>query len=190
MDKKVEKHANKPRGEMRQTKYAVTDEKWIKNLVNTGAYAVLATSHFEQPFATPLTYAYIEEDHAIYFHGAKSGRLRANMTINPKVCVNIARFGRMVPAEEAIQFSMEYESVTLFGTAELVQDEQQKLKALQALMDKYFPDKKPGKDYPPLKTEDAESTGIYKINIQEWTGKLHPATDRPDAFTFPNEFQG
>lgn len=185
-DEQVTKHANSPRNQVRRTDYEVRDEKWIKGVLAQGAYGVLATSHENRPFATPVNYVYIEEDHALYFHGARVGRTRANMALNPQVCFNVSEMGRLVPGETSSDFGVEYKSVTVFGTAELVADEEDMIRALVSLMIKYFPKHVPGEDYPLPLPEELQRTAVYKIKVEEWSAKQLPEEqDNPEAFQFP-----
>jgi nitroimidazol reductase NimA-like FMN-containing flavoprotein (pyridoxamine 5'-phosphate oxidase superfamily) len=165
------KHANKLRHEIRKKEYAVVDEAWIKSMLSRSLYGSVATVHEAQPFLTPILFLYIEEEHALYFHGATVGRLRANIEINPNVCFNVTEVGRILPYEQAVEFTIEYHSVTVFGQAELVDGKKEVARILQRIMDKYAPHLKPGEDYIPAQTEDINRTLIGKINIEDWTGK-------------------
>ena len=182
----VKKYAAMPRSQVRREDYAVTDEAWIKAVLTQGAYGVLATSHKDQPFATPVNYYYLESANELYFHGARVGRTRANMALNPRVCFNVSEMGRLTPAEKSSEFGVEYKSVTVFGAAELVKDEKETVDALVGLMVKYFPEHVPGEDYPVPLPEELKRSAVYKINIEEWSGKqLAEDEDYPGAFNFP-----
>lgn len=182
----VKKYAEMPRTQVRREDYAVTDEKWIKAVLVQGAYGVLATSHEGQPFATPVNFLYLEEANALYFHGARVGRTRANMALNPKVSFNVSEMGRLTPAEISSDFGVEYKSVTVFGLAELVEDEKEIVDTLLGLMVKYFPDHVPGEDYPMPQPEELKRSAVYKINIEEWSAKqLLEDEDTPGAYYFP-----
>lgn len=182
----IKKYAALPRNQVRREDYAVTDEKWIKAVLTQGAYGVLATSHDGQPFATPVNYVYVEEANALYFHGARVGRTRANMALNPRVCFNVSEMGRLTPAEKSSEFGVEYKSVTVFGDAELVADEKEMVDALLGLMVKYFPEHIPGEDYPLPLAEELKRSAVYKINIEEWSAKQQEEDgDYPGAFIFP-----
>jgi nitroimidazol reductase NimA-like FMN-containing flavoprotein (pyridoxamine 5'-phosphate oxidase superfamily) len=143
----------------------------IATFLTTGGFGVLATSHEGQPYTTPVTYWYDPESHAIYLHGAKTGRTRANLTLNPRVSFNVTEMGELVPGERAEDFGLHYRSVTVFGTAQLVEDRAESERALMGLMRKYFPDHTPGEDYPPLSEGEINRTAVYRLKIEEWSGK-------------------
>jgi len=171
MDNNVNKYANKKRTEIRRTDYAVTDPAWIKSLLHRGRYGVLATAHQQQPYLTPVNYIYREEEKALYFHGARVGRTRANIALNPLVSFNVSEMGDLVPGERISDFGVNYNSVTVFGTAELVTDDDLILTVLLDLMLKYFPHHKPGVDYPLPEPDELKRTAVYAVHIEEWTAK-------------------
>jgi nitroimidazol reductase NimA-like FMN-containing flavoprotein (pyridoxamine 5'-phosphate oxidase superfamily) len=187
LSKNVIQHAEKPRDEIRQKEYAVVEEAWIKALLTRGAFGTLATVHGKQPFLNPILFLYIEADHAIYFHGAYVGRMRANISINPNVCFNVNEIGRILPDKKAAEFGVEYNSVTVFGRAEMINDEKETERLLQGLMDKYAPHLKPNQDYTPAQPEDIKRTLVCKINIEDWTGKqLTDDGETIDPYYYPH----
>lgn len=176
----------KPRALNRRQDYAISDQTWIKDLLHRGAFGSLATTLDDQPFITPMLFIYIEEDHAIYLHTAKAGRTYANAQFNPNVCFNVSEFGRLLPHQDAIDFNVEYNSVTLFGEISLIEDKTAAKKYLQALLDKYAPHLKPGRDYNEIQPEEIKRTAVYKITIEDWSGKQQLEDDNyPGAFKYP-----
>lgn len=170
-EKDLNKHSSKPRAELRLPDQAMQDDAAIAAFLSAGSFGVLATSHEGQPYATPVTYWYDPDAQAIFFHGAKTGRTRANLALNPLVSFNVTEMGELVPGERAEDFGVYYRSVTIFGTAELVEDRAESERALMGLMLKYFPDHKPGEDYPPLSEGEINRTAVYRMEIEEWSGK-------------------
>jgi nitroimidazol reductase NimA-like FMN-containing flavoprotein (pyridoxamine 5'-phosphate oxidase superfamily) len=170
-NEEIDKHASKPRADVRRKDYEITDPAEIKRLLTESDYGVLATTHEDQPYATPVNYVFIEADHAVYFHGARTGRTRANLLLNPKVCFNVSRMGELVPGERSSNFGVEYQSVTVFGSASLVEDESKVVEILLALMINYFPEHVPGEDYPIPEEDELNRIAVYKIEIEEWSGK-------------------
>ncbi len=183
MNKNNEKHIIKGRTEIRRFKQAVRDEKWIKKFLGEAPIATIASVHEGQAFLTPMTFVYIEKENALYFHGAKTGRLRANIELNPKVSVNVFEMGALVPDEKAEDFGLDYKSVTIFGEAKLLEDDQESIFALKELMDKFFHQFETGKDYEPIQEADLKRTGVFKIAIEEWSGK-ELFTDSENKFDY------
>ena len=58
--------------------------------------------------------------------------------------------------------------------------------ALQMLLDKYAPELRPGRDYRAITEGELKRTSVYRIDIEEWTGKLKLVEDEfPGAFHVP-----
>ncbi|NIV14977.1 MAG: hypothetical protein GWN62_28090 [Aliifodinibius sp.] len=172
---------------MRKKEYQVTDDTWIKKLLIRGAYGTIATVHESQPYITPVIYIYQDTDHSIYFHGARTGRLRANINFNPKVAFNVSEFGKVLSHHDASEFNITYNSVTVFGNAILIENEDQGSTILKDLLKKYAPDLQEGIDFQPIKQEEIKITAVYRIQIQEWTGKRQVnSPEYLDSFDYPS----
>ena len=178
-------YANLPKAEVRRNDRAVEDETWIRQQLHRAAVGVLATVQGDQPFLNSNLFVYDEAAHAIYMHTARVGRTPANLASTAKICFTVFEMGRLLPAKEALEFSVEYSGVTVFGTAVTVTDPVEAKHGLQLLLDKYAPHLKPDVDYRGITPEEMKRTAVYRINIQEWSGKKKEvASDFPGAFTY------
>lgn len=171
MEKSHKKYAEKALTQVRLKEDQVEDQDWITDLVVRCVYGALGTVYKDQPYVTPVTYVFIPENHSIYFHGAKTGRLRANLHFNNKVSFSLVEVGEVFSHDEASEFNIEYNSVTIFGQAYLLQDKNAIRSALQALLNKYAPHMTAGKDYQIIQEKEIIRTSVYQIKIQEWSGK-------------------
>lgn len=178
-------YAALPLNQVRRADRAVTDETWIKALLQRAPYGVLATVHEGQPFANQNIFVYDEPANAIYLHTARVGRTRANVEGAAKVCFSVSEMGRLLPADVALEFSVEYKGVIVFGQATVIEDEAEATEALQLLLDKYFPHLQAGVDYRPPVAEELKRTSVYRIDIEQWSGKQKQvAEDFPGAFFY------
>lgn len=178
-------YGTQARTHLRHTPRAVKDETWIKDFVTRAAWGVIATQYDGQPFATHNLYVYDEAKHAIYMHTAQVGRLRANVQSAEKVCFTIGEMGRLLPHQQPVEFDVEYRSVVIFGNARLIEDQEEKRRALQLLLDKYAPQLEVGRDYDEMPEYDLKRTSVFCIEIEEWTGKKNEAPDYVGAFSYP-----
>lgn len=165
---------------------AVNDEAWICALLHRVPAGVLAAASGDgQPYAHPTTFVYDEAAHAIYVHSARSGRMPALLTADNRVCFTAFEVGRLLPGETAAAFGVEYASVIVAGRAVLVDNEAEARQALQQLLDRYFPHLQAGADYPPPTAEEVCATAVYRIEIDEWSGKRKQAApDVSGAFRY------
>lgn len=156
---------------MRRVDRAMPSEDAIEALLLEAQVGFIATCAQDQPFIHSNYFWYDKAGHSIYFHTAIEGRTRDNIIRNPRVCFSTAKAGRLLPAKTALEFSTEYAGVCAFGQARIVERADEAEYALQGLLDKYFPDLIPGKDYRPITQEEIAITSVFAIEIEAWSGK-------------------
>ncbi len=162
------------------------EDAWVKAALAAAPYGFLATVADGQPFINSNLYAYDEGEHCIYIHTARLGRTRSNLEGSEPVCFSIASMGRLLPAPEALEFSVEYSGVTVFGRGRVLADESEKEHGLQLILDRYAPHLKPGTDYRPITKAELKRTAVFRIDIDEWSGKQKQVEpDFPGAFELP-----
>ena len=170
---------------MRRQKKAVTDEEWIKQFLIRAPVVVLATATQNQPFLSTKFFVYDEQHHKIYLHSADQGRTPDNLRANPKVCLTAFEMGHFIPAKKARNFGVEYASVVVFGTAILVEDEQEMTEALKRIMQKYAPQFTPGVDYPEIESSELAGIAVIRVEILGWSGKrASEPLDHPGAYNY------
>jgi len=147
------------------------DDGWIRSFLERGQIAHIATRWDDQPFITPSTYWYDEAGNQIIFHSNIIGRVRANSERHPEVCVEISEYGRFLPSNVALEFTVQYGSVIIFGKIRILEDLDAKRRALYGLISKYFPTMRPGGDYRPITDQEMNRTSVYAISIDSWSGK-------------------
>jgi uncharacterized protein len=178
-------YVNQPPNTVRRNDRAVTDEAWIKTFLQHAAVGTLATVHTGQPYINTNLFVYDEATHCIYTHTARVGRTQANVDLDQRVCFSVMEMGRLLPAEEALEFSVEYAGVTVFGAAHRVEDEAEATQALQVLLDKYAPHLQAGTDYRPPVPDEVKRTAVFRIAIDSWSAKKKEvADDFPGAFWY------
>ena len=174
-----------PANAVKRSDREVTDETWIRALLHRAPVGYLATVHDDQPFINSNIFVYDEAANAIYMHTARLGRTQGNVDQHEKVCFTVTEMGRLLPADVALEFSVEYAGVVVFGTAVIIQEQQEAIDALQLLMDKYAPHLTPGQDYRPPVAEELKRTAVYRIHIDKWSGKKKEvASDFPGAYLY------
>jgi nitroimidazol reductase NimA-like FMN-containing flavoprotein (pyridoxamine 5'-phosphate oxidase superfamily) len=124
-----------------------------------------------QPFLNPTTFWYDEEYHQVVFHSNIAGRVRSNIEANPKVCLEASELGKLLPSNVALEFSLQYRSVMVFGTAQLVTDPAEAKRLLYGLISKYFPAMIAGREYREITDKELRATSVYVIKIEAWSGK-------------------
>lgn len=147
------------------------DDAWIREYLKTAKVGRIATSVDGQPFINTNTFWYDEAGHQIVFHSNLAGRIRSNIEHNPKVSFEASELGQMLPSNVALEFSLQYRSVLVFGTARVVTNPDEARRLLYGLIGKYFSELKVGQEYREISDKELRATSVYAIKIEEWSGK-------------------
>jgi len=161
------------------------DDDWVRQFLRRARIAHIATHWDDQPFINPTTFWYDAERHEIIFHSNIAGRVRANSERPQKVCFEASEFGRFLPANIALEFSVQYESVVAFGTIRVLEDLEEKRRVLYGLIGKYFPTMAAGKEYRPITDQELKRTSVYAIAIESWSGKRNWADQAEQSEEWP-----
>ena len=140
------------------------------------------------PYVIPLSYHYDKGvPESIYLHGSIRSRAMRVLASGAPVCVTVTLTDGLVYSRKAMNHSMNYRSVVLFGKGREVTDEDEKFGLFDSMVQRYFPGRMVGNDYNTPPSADLGVTALVEVAIEEWNGKrrLGPPTgpddDDPDA---------
>jgi len=171
---------HRPPSQLRRNRqHNARDDAWIVAFLKNAQTCTVATSWDDLPFSNVTLFWYDEAAQRIIFHSNIMGRVRANIEHNPKVCISCDEMGKLLPSNAALEFSVQYRSVVVFGQAEILHNLDEARAALYGLIEKYFPKMRPGVEYRPIADEELRQTSVYSVKIVEWSGKENYA-DRAD----------
>jgi len=147
------------------------DDVWIRAFLREAKVGHIASVQNGQPFLNPSTFWFDEQNHQIIFHSNVAGRIRSNIENNSRVCFEASELGKMLPANVALEFSLQFRSVIIFGTARLIIDPEEARRVMYALIHKYFPALTAGREFREITDKELKRTSIYAIQIEAWSGK-------------------
>lgn len=162
------------------------DDNWVGAVLRAAPYGFLAMGEDGQPFLNSNLFVYSAGRNALYLHTARTGRTRSTLEGDKPVAFAVAEMGRLLPADAALEFSVEYSSVVVFGRGCLVTNDLEKMDALRMLMEKYAPHLRPTRDYRPIQPQEVTRTSVFRVGIDSWSGKEWSAADDfPGAYPLP-----
>lgn len=152
---------------MRVAKKEMRDREAIHEVLRQCAVGRLGTVGPDGfPMIKPLNYVFF--DGAIYFHSAREGEKTDDIRRDNRVCFEVDLPIRFVKAAgNPCTAGYRYRSVIIKGRARIVEDRDERLAALAALMAKYQPDG----GYGAFPEEKLALTAVVAIDIVEMTGK-------------------
>jgi nitroimidazol reductase NimA-like FMN-containing flavoprotein (pyridoxamine 5'-phosphate oxidase superfamily) len=148
------------------------DDEWIRAFLRETKVGHIASARQNgQLFLNPTTFWFDEAKHQIIFHSNVAGRIRSNIESNSRVCFETSELGKLLPANVALEFSLQFRSVIVFGKARLVDDPEEARRVMYGLIHKYFPEMTAGQEFREITDKELLRTSVYAIEIEEWTGK-------------------
>ncbi len=155
----------------RATTYAILDE----GLVCHVGFALDVT-----PFVIPTLYW--RDGDKLYFHGSSASRsLRALGRSEVEACVTVTLLDGLVLARSAFHHSVNYRSVMVFGRARLVEDPEDKMRALERLVESIVPGR--WQDIRPPNAQEMKATAVLVLPLEEVSVKIRsggPVDEEPD----------
>ena len=135
------------------------------------------------PYVIPLSYHYDKASpESIYLHGSIRSRAMKVLTSGAPVCVTVTLTDGLVYSRKAMNHSMNYRSVVLFGTGRDITEEAEKFDLFDSMVQRYFPGRMVGTDYNTPPPADLGVTTLVEVVIEEWNGKrrIGPPTGPDD----------
>jgi uncharacterized protein len=159
---------------LRLTNRTMTNSE-INDVLRSAKVGRLGLYDVGYPYVVPVNFAF-ETGH-IYFHSADVGTKMGLMKENPSVCFEVDQYIRTIEASSLCGYDTAYRSVIAFGKARILEDAEEKAKALRLIVSKYARPEEARK----LETRIVEAhrsshgsrTIVVDILIQQMTGKHH-----------------
>jgi nitroimidazol reductase NimA-like FMN-containing flavoprotein (pyridoxamine 5'-phosphate oxidase superfamily) len=120
---------------LRRKEKEITDIKEIESIIQQSQVCRLALADEGLPYIVPLCFGY--KNKMLYFHSAKEGQKIDILRRNRQVCFEFDIDARVRSGKTACAWGMGYKSVIGYGTASLVEDPEEKQKALDIIMRQY-----------------------------------------------------
>jgi hypothetical protein len=147
------------------------DDEWTRAFLRRAPIGHVVTQWGDQPFINPTTFWYDEPNQRLIFHSNIVGRVRANSEHADRVCFAASEFGRFLPSNVALEFSVQYRSVVVYGRVRVLESDDEKRAGLSGLIGKYFGHMAAGEAYRPITEQELKRTSVYAIEIEHWSGK-------------------
>jgi len=157
------------------------DFETIAAILDAGIVCHVGLSANDKPAVIPTIYARIERD--LYLHGSAVTRWMNTAAEDLPICVTVTLLDGLVLARSAYNHSMNYRSVVVFGNAHRVEDPDEKLRAMQAIVEHVCPGRWDDARRP---TEgELRTTLVLRVPIEQASAKIR--TGPPIDFDFDLE---
>ena len=172
--------------------YPTTERSRVRRMhqrgshVHADVYAVLDATPLchvgytinDAPYVTPTLHW--RDGNRVYWHGSSASRFLRKAEGMP-VCLTCSIMDGYVMARSAFNHSINYRSAMVFGTAEIIEDTEEKAHALRHFTDSFFPGR--WEQLRPMTEQELKATSVLWMEIEEATAKVRnaPPGDPEDA---------
>ncbi|MBR1623436.1 MAG: pyridoxamine 5'-phosphate oxidase family protein [Pseudobutyrivibrio sp.] len=158
---------------MRRREREITDAGQIEEILEDCKYLHLGLVDDGMPYVVPMNYGVVKDQadghYILYLHGAHEGRKLDIIRKNPNCCVTMERNVAPFEGRMACQHGMVYECVMGFGQVVIVDNPQEKIDALKALMHTQT-----GRDDFEFDERMVSIVTVMRVDIKELTAKQRP----------------
>jgi nitroimidazol reductase NimA-like FMN-containing flavoprotein (pyridoxamine 5'-phosphate oxidase superfamily) len=157
------------------------DRASVERVLDRGQLAHVAFASDGHPYCIPTLYARIGD--RILIHGSRASRMTRLLASGAPACVTVTILDGWVIARSTFEHSANYDSVVLFGQFRPITDDQQKLAAIKAFMEKILPGR--FDEVRPPTRQELKGTAVLELTISEASVKTRNGPpdddDTPDA---------
>ncbi len=155
------------------------DLETVYSILDKGLICHVGFAMDGQPFVIPTAYGRL--DNQLFIHGSPASRMLKSLQQGIEVCVTVTLLDGLVLARSAMHHSMNYRSVVLFGTAALVSEREEKMRALYAFTEHVMPGRWTETREP--NEQELTATTVLTLPIDEASAKIRtgpPVDDTAD----------
>ncbi len=167
----------------RLPKRAVYNKKEIYEIIDESLLCHIGFVHEGQPYVIPTIQARIGT--TLYVHGSAASRMLRSLGEGVPACVTVTLLDGLVLARSTFHHSMNYRSVVILGSLELVSDPDVKRDVLEAIVEHVIPGRSEEARGPTDK--ELKATSVLAIEINEASAKIRsgPPGDDEEDYALP-----
>src|SRR3990170_382937 len=155
------------------------DREAVAAILDEGLHCHLGFVHDGQPYVIPTLHARVGD--TVYVHGSGASRMVRTLADGVPVCLTVTLVDGLVLARSAYNHSVNYRSAVVLGTARLVDDPEEKLRALEAFTEQLIPGR--WVDARPPSAKELKATAVLALPLDECSAKVRtgpPGDDEDD----------
>jgi len=155
------------------------DKATVYDIMDQAMVAHIAYVIDGQPFCTPT--GFWREADTLYWHGSSASRMIRAQARGLPVCVTVTHLDAIVLARSGFHHSVNYRSTMAFGTTRPITDPEEKQRAFDGFVDRFFPGR--SQEIRPATPQETKATTFIAMEIEDASGKIrstHVSDDEED----------
>lgn len=174
----------KKTNKVKQLKLKATyNKKIVHEILDAGLVAYVAFSQDDGPVVVPMIYG--RKNDTIFLHGARKARIIRLLEKTNRASLNVTLLDGIVFARSTFNSSMNYRSVTIFGSPKIVTDNKKKLLAMRIISEHTMPGR--WSEVRDSHLNEIKMTGVIKLKIEDASAKISsgPIKDEDEDYKLP-----
>jgi uncharacterized protein len=151
---------------LRRAEKAITDEAELYGVIESQCYMTLAMCMESQPYLVNVNYCFDRAGRCFYFHCANTGRKISYLRANPAIWGQVLEDCGYLPGS----CDHAFRTVQFDGWAEFIKAPDEKVMALDMLLDHLEPNPEPVRERL-MRRESLSDVTIVKVHVRALTGK-------------------
>jgi uncharacterized protein len=147
---------------------AAYDHATVHAILDAAALAHVSYVIDGQPYCTPTLFW--REESRLYWHGSSASRMLRHQAGGVPVCVTVSHLDSLVLARCGFNHSVDYRSVMAFGHAVMVSDLEEKQRALEMMVDRFYPQRTA--TLRPTTAQEFKATAVMSMEIERAAAKV------------------
>ena len=144
------------------------DKDTVFSILDAGIVAHVAFVQDGVPVVVPMIYG--RDNDTVFLHGARKARVIRLLEQTERACINVTLLDGLVLARSSFNSSMNYRSVTLFGAPQLVEGNEEKLRAMKRISEHSMPGR--WDELRDSHDREVKMTGVISLTIENASAKI------------------
>lgn len=147
---------------------AAYDKATVHAVLDSGLVATVGFVQDGSPIVVPMIYG--REGETVFLHGARKARVIRLLEQTEQACVNVTLLDGIVYARSTFNSSMNYRSATVFGKPTLIEDSDDKLRAMRVIGEHTMPGR--WDECRDSLEKEVKMTGVIRLEIKSGSAKV------------------
>lgn len=156
------------------------DVETINEILDAGFLCNVGYIYDGYPITIPMAYA--RKDDKIYIHGSTGNRMLQSILESKKTSISVNHLDGLVLARSGLHHSVNYRSVTLFGSLKKIENDTEKTNILALIVNQMVPNH--WDSLRPMHQKELDRTLVVEFTIENASAKIRAegVNDEPEDY--------
>lgn len=162
---------------------ATYDVEKINQILDAGFLCYVGYIYDGNPISIPM--AYSRKDNKVYIHGSTANRMLLSILESQKTSITVTHLDGLVLARSGLHHSVNYRSVTLFGSLKKIDNDAEKTVILADIVNQMVPNH--WDSLRPIYQKELDRTLVVEFTIETASAKIRNVgvNDEPEDYELP-----